>query len=67
LISTNILQTPRQVTIDSAANAQRSNSQQVINLSITGDISRQTRAEIYKMLPNIAEGVNLQNREKGYR
>jgi tape measure domain-containing protein len=42
-------------------------SQQVINLTITGDISRQTKGEIYKMLPSIAEGVNSHNREKGYR
>jgi len=38
----------------------------VINLNITGDISRQTRAEIAAMIPNIAEGVNMHNREKGY-
>jgi len=42
-------------------------TQQVINLSITGDISRQTKSEIYKMLPSIAQGVNQQNREKGIR
>lgn len=42
-------------------------SQQIINLTITGDISRQTKGEIYKMLPSIAEGVNSHNREKGYR
>jgi hypothetical protein len=42
-------------------------SQQMINLTITGDISRQTKAEIYRMLPNIAEGVNNHNKERGYR
>lgn len=42
-------------------------SQQVVNINITGDISRQTKSEIYKMLPSIAEGVNSHNREKGYR
>jgi hypothetical protein len=41
-------------------------SQQVINLTITGDISRQTKSEIYKMLPNIAQGVNQYNANKGY-
>lgn len=41
--------------------------QQEINISITGDISRQTRKEIYEMLPTIANGVNSHNREKGYR
>jgi tape measure domain-containing protein len=42
-------------------------NQQVINLNITGDISRQTKQEIYKMMPSIADGVNSQNKEKGYR
>jgi tape measure domain-containing protein len=42
-------------------------SQQMINLTITGDISRQTKAEIYRMLPNIAEGVNNHNKERGHR
>jgi len=40
---------------------------QVVNINITGDISRQTRSEIYKMLPTITQGVNLHNKEKGYR
>ena len=39
----------------------------VVNLSITGDISRQTRSEIYKMLPHIAEGVNQHNKDRNYR
>ena len=42
-------------------------SQSVINLSITGDISRQTRSEIVKMLPTIANGVNAQNKENNYK
>ena len=45
----------------------QSSSQQVVNLNITGDISRQTKSEIYRMLPSIAQGVNAQNREKGYK
>jgi hypothetical protein len=40
---------------------------QVINVNITGDISRQTKSELYRMLPAIAEGVNLHNKEKGYK
>jgi tape measure domain-containing protein len=40
---------------------------QVFNISITGDISRQTKREIYTMLPEIANGVNSYNREVGYR
>lgn len=42
-------------------------SQQVFNINITGDISRQTRSEIYGMIPSIAAGVNSHNREKGFR
>jgi len=41
--------------------------QQVINLNITGDVSRQTRAEIFRMLPSIANGVNAHNKETGYK
>jgi hypothetical protein len=37
----------------------------IVNLNITGDISRQTKAEIYAMLPTIANGVNAHNREMG--
>jgi tape measure domain-containing protein len=49
------------------AAAMNNSSQQVVNLNITGDISRQTKSEIYRMLPSIAEGVNSHNREKGIR
>ena len=45
----------------------RNSGTQVVNVNITGDISRQTKSEIYKMLPSIADGVNAQNREKGYK
>jgi len=50
----------------SSTNVSSSNNQ-VININVTGDISRQTKSEIYAMLPNIAEGINLHNREKGYK
>ena len=36
---------------------------QQFNINITGDISRQTKKEIYGMLPSIATGVNQYNRE----
>jgi tape measure domain-containing protein len=49
------------------ASAMSNQSQQVVNVNITGDISRQTKSEIYRMLPSIAEGVNSHNREKGLR
>ena len=42
-------------------------AQQMINVNITGDISRQTKSEIFRRLPSIAEGVNSHNREKGLR
>lgn len=41
--------------------------QQVFNINITGDISRQTKSEIYRMMPNIAKGVNMENRETGFK
>jgi tape measure domain-containing protein len=44
-----------------------SSSQQVINLSITGDVSRQTRSEIMQMIPQLAGGINAYNKEINYR
>jgi tape measure domain-containing protein len=44
-----------------------SGSQTVVNLNITGDISRQTRKEVMGMIPQIAGGVNATNKERGYR
>jgi tape measure domain-containing protein len=45
----------------------KGSSEQVFNINITGDISNQTKSEIYKMLPQIASGVNSYNREKNIR
>ena len=39
----------------------------VFNINVSGDISRQTRKEIVGMLPQIASGVNKQNRENQIR
>jgi hypothetical protein len=39
---------------------------QTFNWNFTGDISRQTRAEVYRLIPQIAEGVNVYNKEIGY-
>jgi hypothetical protein len=64
--STPVMLQPNMVDIKPVTSA-NAGSQQVINLTITGDISRQTKAEIYKMLPNIAEGVNNHNKERGHR
>jgi tape measure domain-containing protein len=50
------------------ANNKTLNTQQsVFNINVTGDISRQTRNEIQAMIPQIAVGVNQNNRESGYR
>lgn len=42
-------------------------SEQQFNINVTGDISRQTRSEIQKMIPQIASGVNQHNYENGRR
>ena len=39
----------------------------VFNINVSGDVSRQTRQEIVKMIPQIAGGVNAQNKESNYR
>jgi hypothetical protein len=44
---------------------EKSTQQTVVNLNITGDISRQTKKEVMKMIPQIATGVNTVNRERG--
>ena len=40
---------------------------QVFNINVTGDISRQTRAEIQRMIPQLTNSINSQNHELGYR
>jgi hypothetical protein len=45
----------------------KTNNQAVFNINITGDVSRQTRSEIQRMIPQIATGVNMHNREQGNR
>jgi len=52
------------VMADVASRPQPSGNQTVQNINITGDISRQTKKEIFGMLPQIAVGVNQQNREQ---
>jgi len=64
LVTGNLMQTPSSMKFDTAKS---NKNQQVINVNITGDVSRQTKSEIYKMLPVIADGVNMQNRERNYR
>ena len=52
------------VMADVASRPQASGNQTTQNINITGDISRQTKKEIFGMLPQIAVGVNQQNREQ---
>ena len=40
---------------------------QSFNINVQGDVSRQTRKEIVKMIPQITGGVNAQNKEANYR
>jgi hypothetical protein len=42
-------------------------SQQTFNINVSGDVSRQTRKEIAKMLPEITSGVNMVNKENNFR
>jgi tape measure domain-containing protein len=44
-----------------------SGKESVFNINVSGDVSRQTRQEIVKMMPQIAGGVNAQNKENNYR
>jgi tape measure domain-containing protein len=46
--------------------ATTASNQSTININVTGDISRQTRSEIMKMIPNISSGVNMYNKEHAY-
>ena len=48
-------------------NNNQSGTQQSFSINVQGDVSRQTRKEIVKMLPQITNGVNMQNKEKGRR
>jgi tape measure domain-containing protein len=48
-------------------NSGGSGNNQTFNINVSGDVSRQTRKEIVQMLPQIAAGVNSQNKENNYR
>jgi len=47
--------------------ANNNSSQQSFNINVQGDVSRQTRKEIVKMMPQIAGGVNATNKENNKR
>jgi hypothetical protein len=40
---------------------------QTFNINVTGDVTRATRSEIVKMMPEIAAGTNMLNKESNYR
>jgi len=68
----NSMLTPTQLVSAKSALSGEDNSnskaqQQVYNINVTGDVSRQTRKEIVKMIPQITGGVNATNRERGGR
>jgi len=54
-------------TADMMKNMSGGQQQQVYNINVQGDVSRQTRSEIVKMLPQITQGVNMNNKERNYR
>jgi hypothetical protein len=53
--------------VDGFLNGGGSGGGQTFNINVSGDVSRQTRSEIVKMLPEIAGGVNMVNRENNRR
>jgi hypothetical protein len=48
-------------------NKPTSKTEQVFNINVSGDVSRQTRKEIVKMLPEITSGVNMVNKENNFK
>jgi hypothetical protein len=61
---------PGEVVMSKSAVSRADNNQgstQAFNINVQGDVSRQTRKEIVKMMPQIAGGVNMQNKENNYR
>jgi tape measure domain-containing protein len=54
---------PTLAQIKSPYNGDKASSEQVFNINITGDVSRQTRSHIMSMIPQIASGVNSHNHE----
>ena len=53
--------------VDNFMNGAGSGGGQTFNINVTGDVSRLTRSEIVKMMPEIAAGTNMLNKENGRR
>lgn len=64
LVSPTNLQQPSRADL-SQREERGSKVEQTWNLGITGDISRQTRREIMRLIPEISHGVNSYNKEYG--
>jgi hypothetical protein len=56
--------TPTYVSATPTSTTNHNSTTQQFTINITGDVSRQTRAEIHKMLPSLATGINAYNRER---
>lgn len=53
--------------VDNFMNGASGGGGQTFNINVTGDVSRLTRSEIVKMMPEIAAGTNMLNKENGRR
>ena len=53
--------------VGSFLNGGGSGGGQTFNINVTGDVTRATRSEIVKMMPEIAAGTNMLNKESNYR
>ena len=53
--------------VDNFMNGAGSGGGQTFNINVTGDVSRLTRSEIVKMMPEIAAGTNMLNKENNRR
>ena len=48
-------------------NQESNRNTQQFNINVQGDVSRQTRKEIVRMIPQITSGVNMTNKENNYK
>jgi tape measure domain-containing protein len=53
------------IPMEVSPNRKQEKGDSIFNINITGDVSRQTRMEVQKMIPQIATGVNMHNKEQG--
>jgi hypothetical protein len=65
--SLSLVSAPAYVPVASTQVQSGGGSGATVNMNVTGDISRQTRAEIMQMIPHISAGVNQYNKSRGYK